>query len=517
MQNTSLIFFLLILVVVPLKHADAQRNNPLRVELNANLEMEDYQLVPCGENGLLVFFESNNEGSAEDTRVWNFAMYNKNMQQQWLADTALIDGLKFLDHASDGQNTYLLFLDLDRLRSPYNMQILVLDYNSNVFRIINASVPDKSQPLDFIIKDRLAVIPLNHPAHETRIVLLKLDTEALKIITPEVEGLNIMQEVVYDADDDRWYFVLDNYLGKKKNALIILEANSSGTINRRFRLNPALDHKVLNEGRIASTSGDTLLVIGTYHGTAAKIKANDEDEGIESAGYFICKFVNEKQVYINYFNFLEFEDMYRSLSSRTIAELRRKAEKQKNNGEEYSLDYTLLLHNIIPFNNEYVILGEAYYPEYRTVTNMYYDYYGRPIPQTYTVFDGYKYFSGIAASFNAEGELNWDNGIEIENILTYNLQKHLGTYQSKNEMALFYSNENKIFYKMIGSEAEGQSTQNIRLEKRYKGDKLMEDMGSRMIHWYNNYFICYGYQKIKNNRISGGKRTIFYFSKLAFN
>jgi hypothetical protein len=84
-------------------------------------------------------------------------------------------------------------------------------------------------------------------------------------------------------------------------------------------------------------------------------------------------------------------------------------------------------------------------------------------------------------------------------------------------MALFYSNENKINYKVISTDKEPGPLQNIQLEKLYKGDKIMEDLGSRMINWYDNYFICYGYQKIRNNRISGGKRTIFYFSKLAFN
>ncbi len=70
---------------------------------------------------------------------------------------------------------------------------------------------------------------------------------------------------------------------------------------------------------------------------------------------------------------------------------------------------------------------------------------------------------------------------------------------------------------MIGEEYSGGASQSVVLESKYRGDKVMEDLGSRMIHWYDNYFICYGYQKIKNNRISGGKRTTFYFNKLAFN
>jgi len=310
--------------------------------------------------------------------------------------------------------------------------------------------------------------------------------------------------------------VVDNYLGKKKNVLMILKISVDGTIKQTLSIEPVLENKVLNEARLAFTGRDTLMVLGTYHYEASKMSNREEESNPESAGYFVAGFVNDKQLMINYFNFLEFEEMYRSLSSKTIADLKSKAEKQKNKGEEYSLDYTLLLHDIIASDSSFTILSEAYYPEYRTVTNMYYDYYGRPIPQTYTVFDGYKYISGIAASFNEAGELLWDNGIEIQNVLTFNLTKYLGYYASNGELALFYNNENKVHYKIVGAEYGGGASQTVTLESKYKGDKVMEDLGSRMIHWYDNYFIGYGYQKIKNNRIAGGKRTIFYFNKLAF-
>ena len=86
-----------------------------------------------------------------------------------------------------------------------------------------------------------------------------------------------------------------------------------------------------------------------------------------------------------------------------------------------------------------------------------------------------------------------------------------------NELALFYISGNQLYYKITGASENESTLQNITIESKYKGDKVMEDLGSKVIHWYGNYFICYGYQKIKNNRIAEGKRTVFYFNKLAFN
>jgi len=509
--------FIVLLGTGTFMQGHAQRDNPVRIELNANLDMESYNLVPCGENGVLVFFESDEKGSGIDTRLWHFAFYDKNLMQKWLADTALVEGAKFKGFSSDGENTYLLFHDADKQRSDHNLQILRVNYGLNTFALINGQAHEKSEVIHFNIHEGNAVIAFNNTRFEPLFILIDLSAGSSKEIKPELEGLNIIQELSFDQDEKQMFIVLENYLGKKQNAIMILQLGFDGKIEKTYRINPAIEGKVINEARIANTAGDTLLIMGTYSNHASRIGEGENETGLETAGYFITKFIDEKEVFINYYNFLEFEKMYRALSTKTIADLRKKAEKQKKQGEEYSLDYTLLLHDVIPFMGNYVLLSEAYYPEYRTETSMYYDYYGRAIPQTYTVFDGYKYISGIAAAFSPDGQLIWDDGIEIRNIMTFKLAPYMESYTSQAELAFFYSSENHLYYKMAGSPESDNPLQNISIESKYKGDKLMEDLGSKMIHWYKNYFICFGYQKIKNNRVSGGKRTVFYFNKLAFN
>jgi len=514
------LFFIGILVILFIAGAyndsQAQRKNPLRVELNANLDMEDYNLVPCRENGLLVFFESNKRGSGIDTKVWRFAFYNKNFQQEWLADTALINGMKFKGFAHDRNNTYLLFVDVDRQKSEYNFQILKVDYGKNIFETIEIQGPEKSEPVHFSIHEGKAFLALNNSKYEPSILRVDLPTGEVKQVKPQLDGMNIIQQLKYDSISQMIHIVLDNYMNKKQNEIQILQIDASGKVGKKVSIKTAIEKKVISEARIAEIHADTIVVLGTYSNFPIRIGEKEDESGPETAGYFITRFEGEKEVFIYYYNFLEFEEMFRSLSSKTVADLRRKAEKQKSRGEEYSLDYTLLLHDIIPYRGNYILLSEAYYPEYRTVTNMYYDYYGRPIPQTYTVFDGYKYISGIAASFTPGGELKWSDGIEIRDIITFNLAKYLENYASRDEVALFYTSQNKLYYKVTG-DVTGNPLQNISIENKYKGDKVMEDLGSRILRWYGNYFICYGYQEIRNNRISGGRRTVFYFNKLAFN
>jgi hypothetical protein len=48
-------------------------------------------------------------------------------------------------------------------------------------------------------------------------------------------------------------------------------------------------------------------------------------------------------------------------------------------------------------------------------------------------------------------------------------------------------------------------------------DRLINETKSRMLHWYDNYFICYGYQEIKNLSYTGNAtKLVFYCNKVRF-
>jgi len=497
--------------------SSAQQNNPLRLELNANLDMESYNLVPCGEEGLLVFYESPDKGSEPDTYIWHFAFYDKLFRQKWLADTALISGVKFSGYDRDGTNTYLAFHDAGKQKTLPNLQVLKVDYELNRFEILNYRVREKADLMDFRIVDQHVLATFNNESFEPFMIFLKPGQEETKEFVPDIEGMNLIQQVYDSEESGKLMLVVDNYIEKRQNAIYVIETGMNAEAVKTYRINPALENKVINEARIAGADRDTLIIMGTYSNFASRVSENTDETGQENTGYFISKFIDDKEVFINYYNFLEFEEMYRALNSNALSEVNRKAQKHKKRGEEFSLDYTLLLHDVIPFGKDFVLLAEAYYPEYRTVTNMYYDYYGRPIPQTYTVFDGYHYTSGVAAAFSADGSLVWDDGIDIHDIMTFDLDKYLSAYVSGDEIAFFYSSTNHLYYKIAGHGEDNGPLQHVVIESKYRGDKVMEDLGSKISHWYGNYFLCYGYQKIRNNRVGEGKRTVFYISKMAFN
>jgi hypothetical protein len=205
------------------------------------------------------------------------------------------------------------------------------------------------------------------------------------------------------------------------------------------------------------------------------------------------------------------------LKTREFETAKKKAEKSEKAKEKNSIDFNLLLHDIIKKDSLYYFISEGFYEEYHTVTNTYYDYYGHPSPVSYSVFDGYKYFNAFVACYDENGNKLWDNGMEIFNILTLDLVNRVVVYFDGDEMVLAFNRQGKIGAKIIKGNDVIEGLDYFPIETSYNNDKIMEDTKSNMVHWYGNYFLTYGFQTIRNNTFNTkNKRTVFYFNKIGF-
>ena len=163
------------------------------------------------------------------------------------------------------------------------------------------------------------------------------------------------------------------------------------------------------------------------------------------------------------------------------------------------------------------MLAESFFPQYHTENFTDFDFYGRPFTNSYTIFDGYRFRSAIATGFDKSGKLLWDNTMEIRNLLTNDLNTKINIFPSQDNIVMAYLSEGKIASKIIH---QGEVIEKISfsgLESGYPNDKLIKETKSRMIPWYENFFICFGYQEIKNVALeNNNKRSVFYFNKIRF-
>jgi len=252
----------------------------------------------------------------------------------------------------------------------------------------------------------------------------------------------------------------------------------------------------LETARIIAINETDRMILGTYSLNSNKNK--NPTASTNTQGYYIIKVSKNIQEYCKFYSFNEFKNFYNYLNYKTKNKVLKKNAKNKNKGGETELDYQLLVHDIFVYNSNFILASEAYYPEYHTE---YYTSYYNGFPQTnsYVVFDGYRYTHAIVAAFDKSGTLIWDNTMEIWDILTFDLKKRISFIVDKeNNMVVLYSYNGTLYSKQINGNVTIEEKDRTPIETIYPEDKVKSNFTGDIEYWYNNYFVAYGTQEIRN-------------------
>lgn len=485
----------------------------LRLELNARMTEDTYTLIPCGEEGVVIFYEGGT--STDGQRSWHFALFGTQLEEKWVMDTLMDDGLRYSGHFLHGSDLTLLFYNEGRTGKDIdNLQIVKMGLRTGTITTFKAGIPDKSIIGGFAVSGYTAIVGFTEKRIQANFLLVNLLSGATFVRSVDIEGQTFAGNIIADSSNSFMYAMVESYESKRQARTYVVKIGEEGKIYDILEIKPVLDDKYINSA-YPVMDGNELFVAGTYSWFPNEISIDLAEDYPESAGVFIAGFQDGVQTFIHFYNFLEFENLYKSMSGKDVVRIRKKAEKQQKRGEEVSLDYKVLLHPVRRNDNELLVACEAFYPEYRTVTDMYYDYYGRMVPQTYTVFDGYKYFAGIVVAFDRNGKLLWDNEMAIWDMQTFDLQRYLNLYVDGEDKILFYNRNGKIEYMVFNGNETIDDNEDLEIRLKHENDRLLDDARSRIVHWYDNFFLCYGYQEIRNNRLSNNRRMVFYVNKVA--
>ena len=80
---------------------------------------------------------------------------------------------------------------------------------------------------------------------------------------------------------------------------------------------------------------------------------------------------------------------------------------------------------------------------------MEYDFYGRPMPRTYSVFEGYQFYDLIIASLSEKGELIWNNDFEIKGLKSFFMKKQVAIFRAGEFLSMAYVNDGNLYAQTI--------------------------------------------------------------------
>jgi hypothetical protein len=196
------------------------------------------------------------------------------------------------------------------------------------------------------------------------------------------------------------------------------------------------------------------------------------------------------------------------------ARVKNKIVKKREKGKEYQLRYRVLLHDIIEKDNQYIVIGEAYYPQYRS-TSMY-GGFGRGYNDR--IFDGYKYTHAVVCGFDKKGNLLWDNCFEIQDVTNYYLEEMVKVAVDDDKIILAYPQDGQLATKLIKGNEVVKNKENYPIKTNFEGDKVLNSEDVNVSDWYGKYFISWGHQEISNTKDAGVKnnRKVFYLNKVTY-
>ncbi len=529
MSNAHAFFKSYFLIVITLFHSQIFAQEGQRVELPIPGGSETYQTIPLGEKGVVLV-------SKPGKRTYNVQKYNSNLEKEWSVDGDIQENLDYVTATYDGTSVYLLF---SRYRSSV-YQVVKVNVGPGFVENFILNTIDRFQITDFKTLGYSAYMA-GTLRDEPVLIHSNLQTGQSKVLPSTIKGANAIQSIEVDTVYQvvNVSFAVQN---RRSMKMVARSYDEGGQLFSQVTVEPEPDYALLN-GRLQILNDSVQMLVGTY-GYANMQSANSS----ASQGLYISKIVDGDVQFVRYHSFTEFDNFFNFMNERQLEKMERRIHKKKQGGEDVKLNYRLLVHDIIPDKDHYLVVAEAFYPEYKYNTNPYgarsywgnpwlfgsgfgyglYNPYlwnpylgGRGFGNNQQVFDGFVYTHAIVAGIDYSGRLIWDNSINFDKVKSMELREKVNVQLKPGGVSqIVYSNKGAIRSKLIKGKQVVSEDKSVALPTNLEGDKVRDTATDAVSHWYGGYYLAWGEQRISNAHAGDagtrGRRTVFYLNKIAF-
>jgi hypothetical protein len=469
-----------------------------RVEIVAS-RRDDWDVVPLGRDGALLV--------GHDKDGFTFSRYDTDFKALWSSDWAPDDKLDREGTWVDGGAAWML---MHRGRDK-EFIILRLDLATGATRELPFTAPDKESDLDLVVQgDDAWVTGVTHGTWDwirgAPGILLHADLRA-----GVVEPMDIAAAI--DADKAWLHHLQQSPAGialtvsvdKKRHRTLYVVPVHGGNLGKPLVVAPGDDDdkNLLTATRIDTPDGP--IALGTY--------ANG-DKHFGSQGMYLAGFPAGASPWMHYQSFTSFKHFFDYLPEKRRARLAKRIEKKGEEGDDLDLAYNLYLHAPMILGDRLVLVAEAYYPQFHTVTTTRTQTVNgmtQTVTTTSQVFDGWRYTHAVVAAFDRHGELLWDSSVPIGDVLSPTVREQVAVSVVGNHIRMLYCVAGKVYaIEADGNDVHGQKAAQ-RLEADDEDATVKTSWDSHSVWWYDDWFLLWGYERIKGQ---DGRKTVFAFTKV---
>ncbi|KAF0131307.1 MAG: hypothetical protein FD155_971 [Bacteroidetes bacterium] len=514
-----IITFLLLLAMN--QKAASQVLEPIRMELPARIDVPTYQKILLGEKGVMLFYEST-EFDDKGKRKWYFNLYDTAFSELWLQHIGIADGYALHSSIKTADHVLFLFTAIDGKKNAQSgYELIRFDIGNGHFQLLSGQLPDKAKISGFASVHQFALIGVNLPKFQSDLLLYDLDRLSVTSLPHLIAGQSVIQAIEADHEKQRFMIGFKRFESNKFIEEVFQTYNELG--QQQSSVSYTLPPFYLHSYKMMFDQNGKLLVAGSFDNSetrrnTAREAAEQNELSFESKGLFFIQLSSSGVEIQRFHPFDSFTNIYKAMSTDDLMRVRQRQSRKGENKSDIDITFQFYNPRLIPMGDKYIYAAEAFKPQYRVETRMDYDFYGRMVPFTYTIFEGFNYFSVLLAGFDSEGSLLWSNDLELRDMLLPYLQRIVEVKPDGNDLVVAYVKEGMLTSKIIDSNGiEVGQTEQSRIENLFTNDRLLEENFSEINYWYDHFFLVNGYQRISNNRLrSDNSRKILYLQKVAF-
>ncbi|GHV36637.1 hypothetical protein FACS1894180_2100 [Bacteroidia bacterium] len=471
----------------------SQNDKVLRVEIPVVENTLPFSVINFQEKGLLVHSKN------------SFYFFNKYLTNVWKQKITLPDNMAVSGSNIIGGNIYLVACNTANTNT--NNRILLMGFGINTGEVKIDTLPNPAK--EAMVKSFVR--------HST-LWNIHRGNSNLHIV---IYDFATMEYSEYQLNKFSKQDILDIQLDTSKNLLHILyadEKRSDGNLTLLTlksnaevlqNITTKFDNLVVVDGKIVLNNGEIMLV-GTYNTESKNIGRSIYDNVMESSGFFSAKIEYQNIHVISQLNYTDFNNFLTDVGP----DGKNRYDRMRRVKGEQSMD-NLVLFGWVPHKGNVFVSAEAFERRTTTQSKAYYDYYGRVMPVSNIVFEGYAYNDIYCAEIDAAGNFVFSKVIDISSaFLSENLDKTTSILPDDTPMLLMANDKNISYFDMFSD----KKFSILSLQTLYKSDIIKDSYNMGIDYWYGNYMFAFGYQTIQNKQSKqskgSSKRSVFYLTKL---
>ena len=513
------------------------------LQIKLDDEESNYAIYPVAENGFLLRNELSN--TKRNTSSYNFTKYDTDLKKdksykinllkkQTICFSKyvggnyfyLVTGLDLNYSGGVGQTACKQFtcyrLDLTNMtaktinvttKTPFHIKDLT-EMNGTILLSGISALSAKDLQTKICYWTFLCYIPLFFYKPEGHPVLIKLDFEKKTGNKKEIEFPNTSKvytnilSVDYSDTLGNVDMLLFSHTKKVTRAYVkpVINDKAGKEIELKF---PAT--KNITSGKIFTKSSTDKYVAGLVGDTKKRNSA--KGTFATTNGVFLASIVGGKLIYNKINNFSDFKNF--KFLSKNGEKLAKRREKKNRN---LSVAITTTTHYITENENNVLVMGEAYFPTWRTETRYTTGANGQRVATTVTIFDGYQWLGGYVIAYDKNGKMLWENGMKLGRIIkSYSNNKRLSFAESDNgDIVITCALGDQIQTKTIHENGNADDDRFIDIKiadgGKKKANKRDNTFAAKIEPWYDNFYIAYNFQTIKKDKKEKGEKYSNYLN-----